>query len=357
MKHPDVSVVITFFREGEVLRETIESALGQTYQNAEVVLVDNNSDPLTRQVAQQFVKLFPDSVRLVHEPVQGVAASKNRGVIESRGDFVAILDGDDLMHPERIALQRDAFRQNPDLALVSSHYDRVSMDNKIVVREGVSRTEPSLWLETQRILKALFPVSTVSGAGETFHFPLISTVFFRKETAIKAGGFNNAFNPRWFEDIEFYVRMHSYGEFCKIPKSLVRYRISSPEAMEIKLKQMDWVGLCRQLDLFYRILWGHFGDHTQKTDDIFRRLKAFWYQYESFNFFRYEKGRSLGKRMLEHSIKNNPKDFNTWKLWLKAHFPQTMFPHLFWFGDLLKDPLPAGATNEFVDNLFLPIKD
>ncbi|MHB1286619.1 MAG: glycosyltransferase family 2 protein [Leptospirales bacterium] len=357
MKNPDVSVVITFFREGEVLRETVESALAQTYPNTEVVLVDNNADPLTRQVAQQFVNQFPDSVRLVHEPIQGVAASKNRGLIDSRGEFVAILDGDDLMHPERIELQRDAFRKNPDLALVSSYYDRVSMDNKTVVREGVSQTEPSIWLETQKILKALFPVSPRSGSGETLHFPLISTVFFRREKAIKAGGFNNAFNPRWFEDIEFFLRMHSHGEFYKVPKSLVRYRISSPEAMEVKLKQMDWVGLCRQRDLFYRILWEQFGDLTPETEDVFRNLKALWYQYESLNFFRYEKGRSLGKRMLEHSLKNNPKDFKTWKLWLKAHLPQAMLPRLFWFGDPVREPLPAGANNELVDSLFLTTKD
>ena len=354
MNPPDVSVVITFFREGEILRETIESALGQTYQDTEVVLVDNNADPLTRQVAQKFASQFPDSVRLVHEPIQGVAASKNRGLIESRGEFVAILDGDDLMHPERLALQREAFRENPGLALVSTRLDRVSMDNKIEVRKDISQTEPTIWLETERILKDLFPLSPFSGSGQSLHFPLISTAFFKKKTAMDAGGFNNAFNPRWFEDIEFFLRMHEKGEFYKVPRSLVRYRISSPEAMEVKLNQMDWVGLCRQRDLFYRILWERFGNPAPRTAGVFRRLKALWFRHESYNFFRYEQGVPLGKKMLKHSLKNNPRDFTTWKMWIKSQFPQTMHPRLLWFRELLKEPLPAGATQEMVDGLFQP---
>ncbi|MHB8543825.1 MAG: glycosyltransferase family 2 protein [Leptospirales bacterium] len=352
MSKPDVSVVITFFREGEVLRETIESALDQTFPDTEVVLVDNNASPETRQVALDYVARFPKSVRLVHEPIQGVAASKNRGLIESRGEFVAILDGDDLMLPERLSLQREAFRNNPKLALVSTRLDRVSMDNRIEVRKDIQQTEPNIWFETERIVKDLFPASPESGSGETLHFPLISTAFFRRETAIKVGGFNNAFNPRWFEDIEFFIRMYGMGEFYKVPQSLVRYRISSPEAMEVKLKQMDWIGLCRQRDLFYRILWDRFGDDTPKTASVFRKLKALWYRHESFNFFRYRQGTSLGKRMLEHSLRNNPRDLTAWKLWLKSHLPQAIHPKLFWFGELLGDPLPSGATMETVDNLF-----
>ena len=354
MSKPDVSVVITFFREGAVLRETIESALDQTYPDTEVVLVDNNASPETRQVALDYVARFPQTVRLVHEPIQGVAASKNRGLIESRGEFVAILDGDDLMLPERLSLQREAFRNNPKLSLVSTWLDRVSMDNQIEVRKNIRQTEPNIWLETEQIVKGLFPISTFpqSGSGETLHFPLISTAFFRKETAIKVGGFNNAFNPRWFEDIEFFIRMYEMGEFYKVPQSLVRYRISSPEAMEVKLKQMDWLGLCRQRDLFYQILWNRFGDDTPKTASVFKKLKALWYRHESFNFFRYRQGTSLGKRMLEHAIKNNPRDLTAWKLWLKAQFPQAMHPKLFWFGELQGDPLPSGATIETVDTLF-----
>ena len=349
---PEISTVITFFREGEILKETIESALDQTNQDFEVLLVDNNADAQTRKVAESFVCRFPRIVRLVHEPIQGIAASKNRGLYESRGEFIALLDGDDLMLPERLARQREAFQENPRLSLVSTWYDRISMDNRTIVRKNVSQTEGKLWQETQRILKDLYPCSKESGRGESLHFPLPSSIFFRRQTALDAGGFNNAFNPRWCEEFEFFLRMHEKGEFYKVPESLVRYRVSSPEAMKIKMQQIDWVGISRHMDLLYRVLWENFGHKSPNSKEIFRRLRALWFRHESFNFFRYENGTSLGKKLLVHSLKANPTDLDTWKLWIKAQLPKMIHPQLFWFDELLQEPLPEGANHIFVDGLF-----
>ena len=57
------------------------------------------------------------------------------------------------------------------------------------------------------------------------------------------------------------------GEFSKIRQSLVLYRISSPEAMEIKKGQMDLVGFYRQMDRFYQILWEHFGGTSEEKKE------------------------------------------------------------------------------------------
>ena len=158
MGFPEVSIVITLYREGELLREAVDSALGQTFGECEIVLVDNNSDPVTQAVAKKFAARFPRSLRLVFEPVQGACSARNRGIEESRGRFVAFLDGDDLADSQRISLQREKFLNTPGLSLVSGWYDRVSMDNKRIVRRDVPVTEPVIWLETQNIHKDLYPV-------------------------------------------------------------------------------------------------------------------------------------------------------------------------------------------------------
>ena len=352
MPSPDTSVLITFFREEGVLKDTIESALSQGFSDMEILLVDNNGSPENRAVAEQYVSRYPKTVRLVHEPVQGVCSARNTGFRECRGTFIAILDGDDLMHPDRLALQRAVFDENPSLSVVSSWYDRVSMDNKTVSRANVKQTEPTIWLETEEILKGLFPVSKTSGSGKTLHFPLTSTALFRREKALEAGGFNLVFNPRWYEDVEFFIRMHEMGEFHKVPVSLVRYRISSPEAMEVKQKQMDWLGLCRQLGVFYQVLWERYGNQETTTQKIFERLRALWFRHSSFYFLRYEKDRGLGTRMLSHSLRLNPRDMVTWKLWMKSSLPKSLHPKLFWFDSLNQDPLPPGADEEMVDRFF-----
>ena len=223
MASPEISVVITFFREGALLRETVESALNQTFDDREVVLVDNNADSLTREIAQSYADRYPGTVRYVLEPLQGVAASKNRGLRESRGRFVAILDGDDLMAPERLALQRDAFLGTPGTSLASTWYDRVSMDNKTIVRANVSETEPSIWFETQEILRDLFPRGAGSGKGETLHFPLISTAFFERETALAAGGVRESLQPPLVRRHRIFPADVCPGRVCEgspLPRSL-----------------------------------------------------------------------------------------------------------------------------------------
>ncbi len=352
MSFPEVSIVITLYREGSLLRETVDSALGQTFGDCEIVLVDNNADSATKEVAKDFAARFPRSVRIVSEPVQGACSARNRGIAESRGRFVAFLDGDDLVAPERIALQRERFLESPGLSLVSGWYDRVSMDNKTVVRKDVSVTEPVIWFETQEILKGLFPVGPGSGQGDSLHFPLTSTTFFKRETALSVGGFDTRLNPRWFEDIEFYLRMYTKGEFEKVPRSLARYRIANPELMAVKRRQMDWVGFCRHMDRFYGILWENFGKSTTEVRKIFKKLSALWLRHESLTFLRYREGKDLGVRMLDRALKCDPSSIDSWKLRLKAGLPQTYYPRLFWFDALDSGPLPPEATMELVDSLF-----
>jgi glycosyltransferase involved in cell wall biosynthesis len=112
MAFHEISLVIKSLQEDAHPRETVESAMNETASNVEVVLVDNNADPKTRDIAMDFASRFPESVRYVHEPMQGVAALKNRRLFESRGRFVVIFDGDNLMAPEHLRLQREAFLDN-----------------------------------------------------------------------------------------------------------------------------------------------------------------------------------------------------------------------------------------------------
>ena len=148
--------------------------------------------------------------------------------------------------------------------------------------------------------------------------------------------------------------MYERGEFLKIPRSLVRYRSPSPEAAEVKRRQMDWAGMCHHMDLFYRILLEHFGLSSEKSYRIFSRLAALFLRYQSLNFFQYRDGRKLGIRMLGRSIAADPKSLDTWKMWVKAHLPQQFYPSLFWFEEFMEGNLPFGMDRDLVNGLFAP---
>lgn len=352
MSNPEVSVVITMYREGDLLAETIESILSQTFQDFEIVLVDNNADPLTVNQARSFQKAYPDKIRIVHEPIQGVSAAKNRGILESRGNYIALHDGDDLSHPRRLEIQWNTFKTHPDISFVGSWFDRVGPDGKQIIKKNISGSAPHFWFRTEQIIKKLYPERSSPDPSCPLNFSLISTTFFRKETAISVGLFDNRFNPRWFEDFEFLTRLYEKGEVVKIPQSLLRYRMHTPERAAILRKQMNWVALIRHLDLFYQILWERYHHRTPESPEVFRELRAFWLSYISGFFLEYKKGRKLGRIALNRAISENFRDTNIWKLWGKSFLPHSLYPKLYWFDELNHSLLPEEADENMVRGLF-----
>ena len=352
MKTPEVSVVITIYREGLLLAETIDSILSQSFDSYEIVLVDNNADSLSVEIAMRYQKKYPTRIRLVHEPIQGVSAAKNRGIIESKGKYIALQDGDDLSHPHRLEIQRNTMNANPDAGFICSWFDRVGPDGTEIVKANISSAMPHFWFRTEQIVKKFYPERQSPDPASPLSFSLISTTFFKRQTAIEVGLFDNRFNPRWFEDFEFLTRLYDVGEVVKIPQSLLRYRMHTPERAAILRKQMNWLAVIRHLDLFYDILWERYRNRTPNSPEIFRELRAFWLTYVSGFFLEQEKGRKLGIMALTRALNENFQDPYIWKLLGKSFLPHRLYPKLFWFNELNPSSLPEGADKQLVKSLF-----
>jgi glycosyltransferase involved in cell wall biosynthesis len=102
---PRVSIIIPAYNGDRYLAETINSALQQTYTDFEIVVVDDGSQDNTRHCVQQ----FGQRVRYEYQTNQGVAAARNRGFQLAAGELVAFLDQDDVLLPNKLALQVAAF--------------------------------------------------------------------------------------------------------------------------------------------------------------------------------------------------------------------------------------------------------
>jgi glycosyltransferase involved in cell wall biosynthesis/peptidoglycan/xylan/chitin deacetylase (PgdA/CDA1 family) len=115
---PLVSVVVTTFNYACFLPTAIESVLGQTYPNSEVVVVDDGSTDDTAAVVDRYAAR---GVRYVYQENRGAGAARNTGLSRTSGPLVAFLDADDVWLPDKLTKQVDHLRRHPEIALAGCH--------------------------------------------------------------------------------------------------------------------------------------------------------------------------------------------------------------------------------------------
>ena len=119
--HPLVSIVLIFFNEETFITEAIESVLAQTYSHWELLLVDDGSSDRSTHIAQAYARSQPDKIRYLAHPNgenKGMSATRNLGLHQAQGEYIAFLDADDVWLPRKLAEQVQILQSRPDVALV-----------------------------------------------------------------------------------------------------------------------------------------------------------------------------------------------------------------------------------------------
>src|SRR5438132_1599837 len=109
-----VSVVIPVYNGERYLADAIQSVRDQTYQNFEVIVVDDGSTDGSADVAQR----FGEAIRYVHQANGGVCKARNAGIAAARGAYIAFLDQDDLWLPDKLAAQVTYLDSHPEVGAV-----------------------------------------------------------------------------------------------------------------------------------------------------------------------------------------------------------------------------------------------
>ena len=126
-------MIVPAWNAARTLDETLQSAAAQTHRNLEILIVDDGSTDATAAIAVDFCA-SESRARLIGKPNGGVAAARNRGIDEAKGDWIAPLDADDLWHPDKIARQLQTFAQgSPQVGFVYCWYRMI--DDRAVVTE------------------------------------------------------------------------------------------------------------------------------------------------------------------------------------------------------------------------------
>src|ERR1051325_7839947 len=99
--HPLVSVIVPTYNRANLLRETIESVLAQTYPNIELIVVDDGSTDETPELLKQ----YDDRLAYIRKQNAGGTAARNTGILAAHGEYLNFLDHDDLFLPTKIERQ------------------------------------------------------------------------------------------------------------------------------------------------------------------------------------------------------------------------------------------------------------
>lgn len=132
---PQVSIIAPMYNSGKFISETINSVINQSYKNWELFLIDDFSTDTTLQVVQPFLKTYSNIKLIKNEENLGAAITRNKGIKEAKGGYIAFLDGDDLWKPEKLEKQI-AFMQSNTCDISFSSYEQIGEEgnslNKLV---------------------------------------------------------------------------------------------------------------------------------------------------------------------------------------------------------------------------------
>lgn len=228
-----ISVIVPCYNYGHLIADTIKSIQGQTYHDWELIIVNDGSKDNTEEVVLSFCKT-DHRIRYIHQPNTGLAATRNNGMRNMRGEFVQFLDADDLIEPGKFSEQIRLFEANPIADVVYSSV-RYFSNNPYDPADRLY----TYWGEN----KPWMPGHTGKGhdilpkaikAG----FSHLSSPLFRRALVDKVGQFDNDFSA--VADYDFFLRCcikDGYFLFHDMPGtySLVRWH---PDNMSKNLKLM-----------------------------------------------------------------------------------------------------------------------
>jgi glycosyltransferase involved in cell wall biosynthesis len=246
-KTPLVSVIVPFLDVAPFLAEAIESVRKQTYANWELLLCDDGATDGSSEIARAYAQGDPARIRhLVHEGAahQGASAARNLGLRHARGELIALLDGDDVWLPGKLAEQVAILREHPE---ADALYGLTELWRSW---SGTGRDElPPSGVTDGTLLP---PRALLGGMlRRELLVPCTCSIVMRADAVRRAGGFANEF-PGIYDDVAFYSRLSLVGSsFLFVARQWDRYRQHdastyatvrrSKERRQGRLKYLTWL--------------------------------------------------------------------------------------------------------------------
>ncbi len=200
---PAISVIMAVRNEATFVRQAIASILSQSFRDFELIIIDDDSTDGTAEILAS----FQDSRLIVNRSAQprGLAASLNIGLAQSKGQYIARMDADDLCEPTRLEEQIAYMERSPQLGLVGSWYVIIAEDGRPLVRKRL----PTGTCLQHSLLE-----------GNPFCH---GSVMFRRDVVERVGSYRTEF--LYAQDYDLWLRISEHYGVDNIPKFLYSWRL------------------------------------------------------------------------------------------------------------------------------------
>ncbi|MFH1771972.1 MAG: glycosyltransferase family A protein [Candidatus Omnitrophota bacterium] len=219
---PRVSVIIPTYNCAKYVTEAIDSVLGQTYKDFEIIVIDDGSTDFTKQRLLPYIE--KGRIKYLYQENSGHAVSRNTGIRNSSSEYIAFLDADDLWMPNRLEEGVRILDTKPDVGLVHSHIIKFNGQGE----KKVSKRSPK-YLSGKIANHLITRKAHVSSPTATIRRKCINKVGLIDENMARMGS----------EDRDFWYRIAREFNVFYIDKPLAYYRLSSKSASSNKQKMHE----------------------------------------------------------------------------------------------------------------------
>lgn len=202
MKQDKISIIMPCFNVSAHISESVGSALGQTFYNIELIIVNDGSTDKTLQILH---RISDPRLKIISQQNRGVSAARNRGLAEATGDYIAFLDSDDAWSPDCLKKLYNALQSEPEAVLAYCGWQNVGLPGG----RGEPYVPPDY--ESHQKLESLL---------RTCPWP-IHAALTRRSAIEAAGGFDEHFSNA--EDYGLWLRITLFNRIVRVPEVLAFY--------------------------------------------------------------------------------------------------------------------------------------
>jgi glycosyltransferase involved in cell wall biosynthesis len=265
--HPLVSVIIPCYNQAKYLKCAIESVLNQTYQNFEIIVVDDGSQDNTREIAESF-----ERIKYIYQQNQGLSAARITGIRCSEGEFLVFLDSDDWLLPAALETNKNYLLTMPGLAFVSGAHQFFYESDKTTVN----------------IIRDV-PANNYCELLQSNYIAMIATVMFKREVF---DDYSYDTSLRYCEDYDLYLKIARRYPVSHHTNLLAVYRIHDSNM------SLDFPGMLK-ISLAVLERQKKFLKNPQEKDS-FKKGRLFWVQYYTLEMYNI-----LNSQQSHHQSLNN----------------------------------------------------